>query len=735
MGCVFGVILTTGAPAQAYFLDAANGVRPAGMGDAFTGVADDANTVLFNPAGFARLSSYEFTGMYADLYHNFNPVLYTGQTDQLNYNFLSLAAPVAQIGTFGVSWTHLYSTFYKENVFTLSYGRNLVPGMLDFGLNAKFLEWLVEANDYSTDSDYYVGDRERLGLTADVGLLFTPFEGFTLGASADNVIPVSMGSSGSEKVPLMWRAGAAFKKRWQESAMNSVQFSLEWEQRGTLATPKAGLELWLLSESIGLRGGVNTDQASGGLSYRYHVPASPMDIQLDYAFGFPFHILGTAGSHRAGLTARWGAEKTAPASDSSEEMPAELKPEEKPAADDAYQQALKAYYLGDYDASRQTWRKLLEQDPQNSTAQNYLENITEQENAEMPVAGNADIRVVQRMDKFVPEPQYLSLKISNVVAVNPPQQARHADEINVYRELAEKCRREQRLAEALDAWEIVRALSPEDAQAVKHIDELETELRQRVTAEFTKGFDCFNRKDYLGALRQFRAVLRVDPANRQTGIYLDKTKEFLNANLIKSYAEGIRAFKEKNYISAKQFFEMVKAISPGYQETEKYNAAIQARLKDAGRVQQIIRNATNALRRAKLNSALKLISPLMRGQAVDQETTKLFDDIIARKALAARSYERGVRLFTAQDYDGAISNLSESFKLDREGPAQDPLIQVYVQKGILEYRRNRLPEALAAWEKALPLEPNHAMLKLYIQRAQYKMDYLKRNLGEKAIKQ
>jgi len=332
MGCVFGVILTTGAPAQAYFLDAANGVRPAGMGDAFTGVADDANTVLFNPAGFARLSSYEFTGMYADLYHNFNPVLYTGQTDQLNYNFLSLAAPVAQIGTFGVSWTHLYSTFYKENVFTLSYGRNLVPGMLDFGLNAKFLEWLVEANDYSTDSDYYVGDRERLGLTADVGLLFTPFEGFTLGASADNVIPVSMGSSGSEKVPLMWRAGAAFKKRWQESAMNSVQFSLEWEQRGTLATPKAGLELWLLSESIGLRGGVNTDQASGGLSYRYHVPASPMDIQLDYAFGFPFHILGTAGSHRAGLTARWGAEKTAPASDSSEEMPAELKPEEKPAA-------------------------------------------------------------------------------------------------------------------------------------------------------------------------------------------------------------------------------------------------------------------------------------------------------------------------------------------------------------------------------------------------------------------
>ena len=44
------------------------GTRPLSMGGAFIAVADDGNTITWNPAGLPRLRRTEFTTTYADLY-------------------------------------------------------------------------------------------------------------------------------------------------------------------------------------------------------------------------------------------------------------------------------------------------------------------------------------------------------------------------------------------------------------------------------------------------------------------------------------------------------------------------------------------------------------------------------------------------------------------------------------------------------------------------------------------
>lgn len=295
------------ASAFSYFLDAAAGVRPAGMGDAFVSVADDPNTVLFNPAGFVRIPDYAFTGMYADLYAGLNARLYTGQPDQLGYNFLSFAIPASPaVGSFGASWTHLYTVFYKENAFTLSYARGLLPkGLLDVGISLKALHWLVEANDFSMDPAYYpYADRSRLGFTADAGLLFTPFEGFTLGAAVENAVPSDLGFSRAHYVPQVYRLGVSFLKQWQNSALDSLRASLEGDSRAGLPDVKFGLEGWLFGQILGLRAGINLDQASAGASFCYPWPDSGLRLQVDYAFAYPLQITA-AYSHRAGLTAGW----------------------------------------------------------------------------------------------------------------------------------------------------------------------------------------------------------------------------------------------------------------------------------------------------------------------------------------------------------------------------------------------------------------------------------------------
>ena len=67
---VAGVFLgLTVLPAQSQVRNQLHvGARPMGMGATFVGVADDANTLYWNPAGLPQLQRQEFTFMYTDLY-------------------------------------------------------------------------------------------------------------------------------------------------------------------------------------------------------------------------------------------------------------------------------------------------------------------------------------------------------------------------------------------------------------------------------------------------------------------------------------------------------------------------------------------------------------------------------------------------------------------------------------------------------------------------------------------
>ena len=55
-------------PINAAFKDSGWGARPVGMGGAFTAVSDDANGVLYNPAGIYRAKYRELNLMHARLY-------------------------------------------------------------------------------------------------------------------------------------------------------------------------------------------------------------------------------------------------------------------------------------------------------------------------------------------------------------------------------------------------------------------------------------------------------------------------------------------------------------------------------------------------------------------------------------------------------------------------------------------------------------------------------------------
>jgi outer membrane protein OmpA-like peptidoglycan-associated protein len=331
-----------------YFQDLGLGVRPLGMGEAFTGVADDSNTVWWNSAGLADLNLYEVNAMYSSLYTNLNARLFSGETDSIGFHDLGVVRPFdPQIGTMAVFWSLFNSRFYRENTFILSYGREVDKELfaalklqdklkdirLNAGLNLKVLNWAVEPNEYTQSNPALGSDHlSKTGVTADLGLLAALPYNFKAGLSFENIIPADVGVTTYETVPFNFRAGVSYlySLNGKLSYWDSLLAAVDFTHRSNLSDVRAGLETWFFHKLFGLRFGTTVDSFSSGLSLYAPLYQSNIDMRLDYAFIYPYAIKETYGSHRIALIVRWGKaleKRVAPDAEKTAEPELKIEPE------------------------------------------------------------------------------------------------------------------------------------------------------------------------------------------------------------------------------------------------------------------------------------------------------------------------------------------------------------------------------------------------------------------------
>jgi len=285
-------------PSQAYFKDIGLGVRPMGMGGAYTALADDANASLWNSAGLSQIKKHEIMLAYASIYTGLKLELYNGDIDQLGHHFISYVRPLDS-GGIGLSWNTFQSTFYDENTLCLSYGRRLFRSLYT-GINLKRLEWSIDINDYSKlDDDISNIQTSRDGFTIDLGFLLKPKGKYTLGFSAENIFPVNLGLNTEEIVSTNLRSGIAYRVGIANIAKLLVLIDTTYRKRDHILDSRIGSELWLMQETTAIRLGLNSNSITSGLSYRLKLAKTI--IQMDYAFIYSLTIENTYGSHRISL--------------------------------------------------------------------------------------------------------------------------------------------------------------------------------------------------------------------------------------------------------------------------------------------------------------------------------------------------------------------------------------------------------------------------------------------------
>jgi len=111
------------------------GSRPIGMGETFTGLADDLNAVYYNPAGLRLLDGPEFSSSHTRLF----------SIDELKYTIVSAAIPTKALGAFAFTFDQFGPNNFEETQLIFSHAFHMGSGML-FGSNIRLLDLDIGGN-------------------------------------------------------------------------------------------------------------------------------------------------------------------------------------------------------------------------------------------------------------------------------------------------------------------------------------------------------------------------------------------------------------------------------------------------------------------------------------------------------------------------------------------------------------------------------------------------------------
>lgn len=294
----------------ATFLKIGAGARPTGLGEAYTGVADDVNSIYWNTAGLSTLKKNEFVAMRAELFQG------------LQYNFFAFAYPTKRIGTFAVGLNNLSiseieqrsadtdkpdTTFSSnDSAYTLAYALRLPIQQEDglhIGVGMKYIRQTLagsEANSYAADigSLYrFSGSPISLGMTVQNLGTKVKFK------SEEDALPLTLKVGGSYRLGESWGISKGKDAAFEEGSSGlksgllltmdvslprddnpsvkvGTEFTRMWSENMGTSLRGAGYQIDKRSQVSGTVVGVS---AGAGFTFKY--------VSLDFAW-MPFRDLG-----------------------------------------------------------------------------------------------------------------------------------------------------------------------------------------------------------------------------------------------------------------------------------------------------------------------------------------------------------------------------------------------------------------------------------------------------------
>lgn len=279
---------------EAAFLKIDASTRPAAMGGAFVGIANDVNSAFWNPAGLIQMDKREFTAMY------------NSWLAGIQYTSGAYSQPLGKNAAFAVSAIYLQSEIERRiedtedpdslfNAYSLAVGLSgsyaLVPKVFSLGGTVKAISQNLDVADSS-------------GVGADLGCLVR-VSNMRFGASVQN-ITLNVSNEDAGNLPLGIRAGLGLQ------LPQDVVVAGEFSKLGAGGPSyHLGAEKWvrkILAIRAGYCIGTNDNPKEGlslglGLKAYGTKPLEALSFQFDYAY-VP-DLDGIGDTHRVSMLIRF----------------------------------------------------------------------------------------------------------------------------------------------------------------------------------------------------------------------------------------------------------------------------------------------------------------------------------------------------------------------------------------------------------------------------------------------
>lgn len=251
------------------FLTYGAGARAIGMGRAFTGLADDATAIYWNPGGLTGLRQNEVVLQHAML------------VDGGAYEYLGYGHIFPYIGTLGFGLLMLNQGEAEgrneRNEVTSSFTNRQLGVLLGFG--ADITPQLSAGGTLKMVNQAYY-NLSATGFGLDLGLMYRLLPMLNLGLSFQNLLAPSITlKSAAETYPMnmTFGIGALF---FEDRLKVDLDLSKNMEQNSL--KPRFGLELAPVPDmrELCVRAGIDDTEIGVGAGYGYQ------GFQLDYALGF-----------------------------------------------------------------------------------------------------------------------------------------------------------------------------------------------------------------------------------------------------------------------------------------------------------------------------------------------------------------------------------------------------------------------------------------------------------------
>ena len=229
------------------FLKISPSARAAGMGDAFTAIADDVTTIFYNPAGLTNLNNFVF---------NFN------HTDWIvNSSIISgaIATPLGRNGALGLSIVKFDTEDFEETTVADPEGTGRMINAGDLALAIAYAIQLTDNLSFGFKGQYLeenIDADKATAVTADFSTYYkTVFRDLTLAMIMKNFGPEAKFLSDKFKLPLYFNINTAMSLigskgspfQWLVSVESA--FATDYRDRYHLGT-----EMWI-ADMIAIRGG------------------------------------------------------------------------------------------------------------------------------------------------------------------------------------------------------------------------------------------------------------------------------------------------------------------------------------------------------------------------------------------------------------------------------------------------------------------------------------------------